>query len=98
MIGRPFWVYLLANRKHGTLYCGHTDDLSLRIYDHREGRGSAFTRKYKVTRLVRHEAHDTRDGAKTREYQIKAWKRIWKIELIEKTNPDWDDLYLKINQ
>lgn len=97
-MGQPFWVYLMANRKNGTLYCGHTDNLARRVFDHREGRGSAFTRKYKIQRLVWQEAHDTRETAKQREYQIKAWKRAWKIELIEAINPHWDDLYLKLNQ
>ncbi|MCI4644887.1 MAG: GIY-YIG nuclease family protein [Hyphomonadaceae bacterium] len=93
-----FYVYILANRKNGTLYVGHTDDLEQRIFDHREGRGSVFTRKHGVTRLVWVEAHDTRESAKWREYRIKAWKRSWKIRLIEETNPRWDDLYLSLNQ
>ena len=93
-----FYVYLLANRKNGTLYCGHTDDISRRVWQHREGRGAAFTRKYGAGRLVWYEVHDTRDSAKTREYQIKKWKRAWKIRLIEETNPDWKDLWLTLNQ
>jgi len=97
-VGRKFWVYLLASQKNGTLYCGHTDDLARRVSDHREGRGSAFTRKYRVHRLVWCELHETRDAAKTREYQIKKWTRIWKIRLIEEGNPSWDDLYLRLNQ
>ncbi|MBR9835734.1 MAG: GIY-YIG nuclease family protein [Alphaproteobacteria bacterium] len=97
-MGRSFWVYLLASQKNGTLYCGHTDDLARRIFAHREGQGAAFTRKYGVTRLVWMEPHDTRDAAKTREYQIKKWKRVWKVRLIEEDNPDWDDLYLKLNR
>ena len=92
-----FYVYLLASHKNGTLYCGHTDDLASRIWNHREGRGAAFTRKYKVKRLVWYELHDTRESAKTCEYQIKAWRRQWKIDLIETGNPFWDDLYLKLN-
>ena len=92
-----FYVYLLASYKNGTLYCGHTDDLPTRIWNHKEGRGAAFTKKYKVTRLVWFEAQDTREAAKQREYQIKSWNRAWKIELIEKTNPDWDDLYYRLN-
>lgn len=97
-MGESFWVYLLASQKNGTLYCGHTDDLSRRVFDHREGRGAAFTKKYRVTRLVWREAHETREAAKMREYQIKKWNRAWKIKLIEETNPNWDDLFLKINQ
>ncbi|MGB3625126.1 MAG: GIY-YIG nuclease family protein [Henriciella sp.] len=94
---KPFYVYILASQKNGTLYTGHTDDIAARVFAHKEGRGSAFTKKYRVTRLVWYEHHQTRDGAKTREYQIKTWKRAWKIRLIEELNPDWDDLYLKLN-
>ena len=92
-----FYVYILASQKNGTLYTGHTDNLPKRIFDHREGHGAAFTRKYGVHRLVWVEVHDTRESAKWREYRIKAWKRAWKIRLIEEMNPAWDDLYLKIN-
>ena len=97
-MGQSFWVYLLASQKRGTPYCGHTDNLAARVFAHREGRGASFTRKYGVTRLVWAEPHETREAAKTREYQIKKWNRAWKIELIEEVNPDWDDLYLKLNQ
>lgn len=95
---QQFWVYLLASQKNGTLYCGHTDDLAHRVFDHRAGRGSKFTRKYRVGRLVWCEPHETRATAKQREYQIKKWKRAWKIRLIEANNPDWDDLFLRLNQ
>ena len=93
-----FYVYLLASQKNGTLYCGHTDDIARRAWQHREGQGAAFTRRNRVTRLVWYEVHDTRDGAKTREYQIKKWKRAWKIRLIEGVNPDWKDLFSTLNQ
>ncbi|MEM1036163.1 MAG: GIY-YIG nuclease family protein [Pseudomonadota bacterium] len=96
-MSKQFWVYILTNRKNGTLYCGHTDNLAARVFAHREGRAAAFTRQYKTKRLVWCEPHDTREAAKTREYRIKAWKRQWKIDLIEENNPDWDDLYLKLN-
>ena len=92
-----FYVYILASQKNGTLYAGHTDDIALRVWNHKEGRGAAFTRKHGVTRLVWYELHDTRDSAKTREYQIKKWKRAWKIRLIEEANPDWRDLYFDLN-
>lgn len=92
-----FYVYILASQKSGTLYIGSTDDISYRIWNHKEGRGAAFTRKYNVKRLVWYEIHETRDSAKTREYQMKKWKRNWKIKLIEESNPDWFDLYLKLN-
>lgn len=93
-----FYVYILSNRKNGTLYVGHTDDIAARVFEHREGRGSVFTRKYGVRRLVWLETHDTRESAKWREYRIKSWKRTWKIRLIEEMNPNWDDLYLRMNQ
>ena len=92
-----FYVYILASQKNGTLYIGSTDDISYRIWNHKEGRGAAFTRKYNVKRLVWYEIHETRDSAKIREYQMKKWKRDWKINLIEESNPDWFDLYLKLN-
>ncbi len=92
-----FFTYILANRKNGALYAGHTDDIARRIWQHREGLGAAYTRKYDITRLVWMEAHDTREGAKRREYQIKKWKRAWKIRLIEETNPDWKDLWFVLN-
>ena len=97
-MARAFWVYLLASQKNGTLYCGHTDDLTRRVFEHREGRGSTFTRKYNVKRLVWYEPHETREAAKMREYRIKAWKRAWKVRLIEEHNPNWDDLYMRLNQ
>ncbi len=86
-------VYLLASRTHGTLYCGSTGDLVRRIWEHRDGVGSRFTAKYGVTRLVWCEFHAEMGSAIKREYQIKAWKRAWKIELIEAGNPHWRDLY-----
>lgn len=92
-----FHVYILASQRNGTLYTGQTSDLEQRIFDHRMGRGAAFTRKYRVHRLVWVEAHDTRESAKWREYRIKSWKRAWKIRLIETDNPNWEDLFLRLN-
>jgi len=93
-----FFAYIMANRKNGALYAGHTDNIAARVLAHREGRGAAHTSKYDIKRLVWMEAHDTREAAKTREYQIKKWKRDWKIRLIEETNPDWKDLWFSLNQ
>lgn len=93
-----FYAYIMANRKNGALYAGHTDNIAARVLAHREGRGAAHTSKYDIKRLVWMEAHDTRESAKTREYQIKKWKRDWKIRLIEETNPDWKDLWFSLNQ
>ena len=87
------WVYIMSNRKDGVLYIGLTADLSRRIIQHREGKGSAFCRRYGLTRLVYAEEHDSIGDAIAREKAMKAWKRAWKIELIEGVNPAWDDLF-----
>ena len=87
------WVYIMSNRKDGVLYIGVTADLSRRIVQHREGKGSAFCRRYGLTRLVYAEEHDSIEDAIAREKAMKAWKRAWKIELIEGVNPAWDDLF-----
>jgi putative endonuclease len=87
------WVYIMSNRKDGVLYIGVTSDLSRRIVQHREGKGSAFCRRYGLKRLVYAEEHDSIEDAIAREKAMKAWKRAWKIELIEGVNPAWDDLF-----
>ena len=92
-----FYTYLMASQKNGTLYAGHIDNLVERTSTHRAGRGAQFTRKHKVYRLVWFETHETRENAKRHEYQIKAWKRAWKIRLIEEQNPDWFDLSPNLN-
>lgn len=93
---RQFCVYLLASQKNGTLYCGVTNDLVRRVYEHREGSVEGFTRKHDVKNLVWFEVHETAEAAILREKQIKEWKRAWKLELIEAGNPDWRDLHLEI--
>ena len=92
-----FWVYILASKRNGTLYAGSTDDIGKRIHQHRTKELKGFTAQYGVDILVWMEAHPSRQSAFTRERQIKEWKRAWKIELIEKDNPDWRDLYETIN-
>jgi putative endonuclease len=87
------WVYIMSNRMDGVLYIGVTADLSRRIVQHREGKGAAFCRRYGLTRLVYAEEHDSIEDAIAREKAMKAWKRAWKIELIEGANPEWDDLF-----
>ena len=87
------WVYIMSNRRDGVLYIGVTADLSRRIIQHREGKGSAFCRRYGLTRLVYAEEHDSIEDAIAREKAMKAWKRAWKIELVEGVNPEWDDLF-----
>ena len=90
---RGGWVYFLANRYRGTVYIGVTADLAQRAWLHREGRGSKFVAKYGVTRLVHAEEYPTIEEAIAREKATKKWRRDWKIVLIEKNNPDWDDLF-----
>ena len=86
-------VYIPASRRNGTLYIGVTNDLSNRVFEHREGRGSAFTRKYGVRMLVWYETYDMVTDAIKRETSLKRWPRKWKLDLIERFNPDWTDLY-----
>ena len=90
---RGGWVYLMANRYRGTIYTGVTGDLNRRAWQHRQGRGSEFAARYGVTRLVHVEPFERIDGAIAREKAIKKWLRAWKIELIERDNPDWSDLF-----
>ncbi len=87
------YVYMMSSQKDGPLYTGVTVDLAARIYQHRNGEGSAFCKRYGSTRLVYAEAHDRIDDAIAREKQIKKWRRDWKVKLIEDVNPDWDDLF-----
>jgi putative endonuclease len=94
---RGGYVYIMANRRHGALYVGVTSDIAARATQHRNGEGSDFCRRYGLRRLVYAEPHATIHEAIAREKQIKAWKRSWKIELIEQANPDWNDLYLLLN-
>jgi putative endonuclease len=86
-------TYLLASRKHGTLYLGSALDLIQRVHDHREGVASRFSAKYGVTRLVWFQPFMLVAEARDREYAMKKWRRDWKINLIERENPHWDDLF-----
>ena len=90
---RQYYVYILASQRNGTLYIGVTNDLIKRVYEHKNDIVSGFTEKYQVHKLMYYEIHDDIYQAITREKRIKKWKRQWKIELIEKTNPGWKDLY-----
>ncbi len=89
-------VYILASQRHGTLYVGVTSDLCARLSQHRLGLVPGFTKRYGVKTLVWFEQHGTMEGAILREKQLKEWKRGWKIELIEKLNPAWRDLFKEI--
>jgi putative endonuclease len=86
-------VYILASKKNGTLYTGVTSDLVKRIWEHKNGLVEGFTRRYKVHNLVWYELHDNIDAAIEREKNMKEWKRAWKVRLLEKDNPNWNDLY-----
>jgi putative endonuclease len=87
-----FFVYIVASKRNGTLYTGMTDDLLKRAWQHRHGVIAGFTRDYQVNKLVWYEAHESREAAISRERRIKRWNRSWKLELIEKLNPNWRDL------
>ncbi|SHL73562.1 GIY-YIG nuclease family protein [Roseibium suaedae] len=89
---RQFWVYILATHKNGTLYTGVTNNLLRRLYEHQSESVLGFTTRYQVKRLVWYEEHATADHAIAREKAIKTWKRSWKIDLIEESNPEWFDL------
>ena len=88
-----FAVYILASGRNGTLYVGHTDGLTRRIWEHREGMRPGFTAKYGVKQLVHYEFFETREAAFKRERALKKWYRAWKLRLIEANNPEWRDLW-----
>ena len=90
---KKFYVYILCSKRNGTLYTGVTSDLIKRVYEHKNNLVDGFTQKYNIHRLVWYEAHESAESAINREKQIKKWKRAWKLELIEKHNPQWNDLY-----
>ncbi len=86
-------VYMLASRRNGTLYVGVTSDLIKRVWEHKNHVVEGFTKRYGVDGLVWYELHETMESAIRREKAIKEWKRAWKLELIEESNPEWTDLY-----
>jgi len=90
---KNYFVYILCNKRNGTLYTGVTSDLIKRIYEHKNKLVDGFTKRYNVHSLVWYEIYRSAEAAINREKQIKKWKRKWKLELIEKNNPDWNDLY-----
>jgi putative endonuclease len=93
MGARSFYLYILASRIGGALYIGVTNDLIRRVTEHRQKLAEGFTKKYEVGRLVYFEQFDDAENAIKREKRLKSWNRAWKIRLIEKHNPNWDDLY-----
>ena len=90
---RGGYVYIMASGRNGTLYIGVTGNLIARVWQHREGVVEGFTKKYGCKLLVWFERHDDIEAAIRREKQMKEWKRLWKLRVIEETNPDWDDLF-----
>jgi len=90
---KQYYVYILANRRNGTLYTGVTNDLRRRVLEHKDGTIGGFTEKYQVMLLVYFERHNDIERAIRREKSIKRWRRKWKLALIESMNPHWDDLY-----
>jgi putative endonuclease len=86
-------VYILTNRPHGTLYIGVTSDLPQRIFQHKQHLVDGFSKRYGLDKLVYYELHEEMAEAIRREKRLKEWKRVWKIELIERMNPEWKDLY-----
>ena len=93
-----FYVYLLASRKHGTLYLGVTNDMVRRVYEHRNKMVKGFSARYGVAKLVWFECYDDPENAIAREKDIKKWRRDWKIRMIEEGNPNWEDLYASITR
>ncbi|MCV9937825.1 GIY-YIG nuclease family protein [Boseaceae bacterium BT-24-1] len=87
------WVYIMTNRRNGTLYLGVTSDLARRVHEHREGLVAGFTRTHGLKRLVWYEWHDEIEAAIQRETSMKRWYRAWKTRAIMVRNPDWDDLH-----
>jgi putative endonuclease len=97
-MGEPFcYVYILANRKNGTLYVGVTSSIVARVHQHKSHAADGFTKRYSVDRLVYFEAFAEIGAAILREKHIKKWNRAWKVRLIEERNPDWIDLYPEIS-
>jgi putative endonuclease len=93
-----YFVYILASQRNGTLYVGVTNDLIRRVQEHREGLVEGFTRRYRVKLLVFYEGHQDIREAITREKRIKRWRRDWKLQLIERSNPRWRDLWLDLTK
>ena len=96
MVTDMYYVYIMASRRNGTLYIGVTNNLIKRVYEHKNDLVEGFTKKYGVHRLVYYEQSEDVQSAIEREKRLKAWKRRWKLRLIEEMNPEWNDLYDKL--
>lgn len=90
---KHYYVYLLADRYRGIFYIGVTDDIIRRVWEHKQRMRDGFTKRYGIDRLVYYECIDNAEEAMRRERRLKRWNREWKIEAIEKMNPEWNDLY-----
>jgi putative endonuclease len=97
-MNKQYFVYILASKRNGTLYVGVTNDIAGRVWTHKEGLIDGFTKKYGVKLLVYYESFDRIEDAIAFEKRLKRWRRKWKLDLIEKMNPQWLDLYELINQ
>jgi putative endonuclease len=95
---RTYYVYILASGRNGTLYVGVTNAIGRRTWEHREGIADGFTKRYGVHHLVWYEGYGDVGMAISREKRLKRWRRAWKITLIEEANPQWLDLYERLNQ
>jgi len=90
-------VYILTNKRYGTLYIGVTSNLARRIWEHKNDCADGFSKKHRLRQLVYMEPHDTMEAAIVREKRLKKWNRAWKVRLIQTLNPDWNDLYGMLN-
>jgi len=95
-LNERFYVYILASGRNGTLYVGVTNNLARRVTEHKSGAVPGFTRQYGVDQLVYFEEYGSILEARDREHKMKRWRRDWKLELIEKLNPNWRDLSTEI--
>jgi putative endonuclease len=96
-MSKVYFTYILANKPFGTFYTGVTNNLPRRMLEHKEGIADSFTKKYDIKTLVYYEVLEDIESAIKREKSIKKWKRSFKINAINKFNPDWEDLYYKLN-
>ena len=93
---KHYYTYIMSNKPRGTIYVGSTNDITRRVWEHKKSTMKNFTSKYNLHRLVYFEFFSEYHQAASRELRLKNWHRQWKIELIEKINPHWDDLYQKV--
>jgi putative endonuclease len=96
MGNKHYYIYILASKKYGTLYIGVTSNLIKRVYEHKNDLVEGFTKRLRVHNLIYYETSEDVNSAISREKQLKKWRRKWKIELIERQNPEWRDLYSEL--